>query len=197
MARKVVAIVGSYRKNGTVDTLVDAVLHGAREHGAETNKLYLIDQRIDFCRNCRTCTQAADTARGACVLRDDMQSILDEIESADVVVLGSPVNFYNVTAVFRMFLERLVGCVYWPWGQAAPKTRSKQLPRRAVLIASTAAPGFLLPLATGAPRALRLAANCLGARPVARLWVGLAAQSATPHLSERILRRAHRIGEQV
>jgi len=197
MARKVVAIVGSYRKDGTVDTLVDAVLNGAREHGAETNKIYLIDRRIEFCRNCRTCTQKAATARGACVLRDDMQSILNEIESADVVVLGSPVNFYNVTAVFRAFLERLVGCVFWPWGQASPKTRSKELPRRAVLIASAAAPGFLLPLATGAPRALRLAANCLGARPVARLWVGLAAQSATPHLSEHVLRSAHRIGQQV
>ena len=38
MSSKVVAIVGSYRKGGTVDTAVDAVLAGAREHGAETGR---------------------------------------------------------------------------------------------------------------------------------------------------------------
>jgi NAD(P)H-dependent FMN reductase len=197
MARKVVAIVGSYRKGGTVDTLVDEVLEGAREVGAETSKIYLIDQQIEYCRNCRQCTQEKGTVRQACAIQDDMPAILGEIESADAVVLASPVNFYNVTAVFRVFLERMLGCVYWPWGQASPKPRSEELRRKAVLIASLAAPGFLLPLATGAPRALRSAARCLGARPVATLWVGLSAQSATPQISERVLRRARRIGQQV
>ena len=36
-------------------------------------------------------------------------------------MLASPVNFYNVTAIFRRFLERLLGFTYWPWGKAAPK----------------------------------------------------------------------------
>ncbi len=197
MAKKVVAIVGSYRKGGTVDTVVDAVLAGARERGADSNKIYLLDKRIEYCLNCRTCTQTKGEARGECAIHDDMAPILAEIESADAVVLGSPVNFYNVTAAFRTFLERLLGCVYWPWGQASPKPRSKSLPRKAVLIASCAAPGFLLPLTTGAPKALRLAANCLGARPVAKLWIGLAAQSATPQLSPRVLRRARRVGQQL
>jgi multimeric flavodoxin WrbA len=195
MARKIVAIVGSYRKGGTVDTVVDAVLAGAREVGAETSKIYLIDRKIEYCRNCRKCTQEKGAVRQACVIQDDVPAILAEIESADAVVLGSPVNFYNVTAVFRTFLERLLGCVYWPWGQDGPKPRWKKFPRKAVLIASSAAPGFLLPLATGAPRALRIAAKCLGARTVATLWVGLAAQSETPKVSERVLQRARRIGQ--
>lgn len=194
MAKKVVAIVGSYRKGGTVDTAVDAVLAGAREHGAETNKIYLLDQHIEYCRNCRACTLAAGEARGKCAIDDDMTAILNEIDSADALVLGSPVNFYNVTAVFRTFLERLVGCVYWPWDQWGPKPRSEKLPRKAVLISSSAAPGIFLPFATGVPKALRVAANCLGARPVAKLWIGLAAQSAKPKISERVLQRAHRIG---
>jgi putative NADPH-quinone reductase len=197
MAKKVVAIVGSYRAGGTVDTAVDAVLAGAREHGAETQKIYLIDQRIEYCRNCRKCTQQPGRARGACEIEDDMAGILAEIESADAVVLGSPVNFYNTTAVFRAFLERLVGCVYWPWGQNGPEPRSKELPRKAVLISSSAAPGFFLRFATGAPRALRLAANCLGARPVAKLWIGLSAQSAKANVSERVLRRARKVGAEL
>ncbi len=197
MAKRVVAIVGSYRKCGTVDTAVDAVLAGARARGAETSKIYLIDRHIEYCRNCRSCTQESGAVRGRCVIEDDVQATLAEVDGADAVVLGSPVNFYNVTAVFRTFLERLVGAVYWPWGQAAPQPRSKALPRKAVLIASSAAPGILLRLATEAPKALRLAANCLGARPVARLWLGLAAQSATPELSPRALRQAFRIGQEL
>ena len=31
------------------------------------------------------------------------------IESASAVVLASPVNYYNVTAVYRRFLERTIG----------------------------------------------------------------------------------------
>lgn len=197
MAKKVVAIVGTYRKGGTVDTAVDAVLAGARERGAETNKIYLIDQHIEYCRNCRACTQEAGEARGTCAIHDDLAAILAEIDGADAVVLGSPVNFYNATAVFRTFLERLAGAVYWPWGQAGPKLRSKVMPRKAALIASSAAPGFVIPLMTGAPKALRSAAECLGARPVAKLWIGLAAQSTTPQLSANVLRRARRIGQEL
>ena len=197
MAKKVVAVVGSYRKGGTVDTAVDAVLAGAHERGAETKKIYLIEQKIEYCRNCRNCTQQPGKARGACAIQDDVAGILAEIESADAVVLGSPVNFYNPTAVFRAFLERLVGCVYWPWGQNGPKPRSKELPRKAVLISSLAAPGFFLPFATGVPKALRVAANCLGAHPVAKLWIGLSAQSAKANVSERVLRRARKVGAEL
>ncbi len=194
MAKKVVALVGSYRKGGTVDTTVDAVLDAAHEHGADTKKIYLIDQHIEYCRNCRVCTQEAGTLRGECVIKDDVAGILCELDSADAIVLASPVNFYNTTAVFRTFLERLVSTAYWPWGQAAPKVRSKELPRKAVLIASMAAPRFFMNIATGAPRALRATANCLGARPVAKLWIGLAAQSEKPKVSESVLLRARKIG---
>jgi len=194
MAKKVVGLVGSYRKGGTIDVAVDAVLDAAHEHGAETRKIYLIDQHIEYCHNCRACTQEAGPRRGKCVIEDDVAGILSELDSADAIVLGSPVNFYNITAVFRTFLERLSGTVYWPWGQPAPKVRSKELPRKAVLIASMAAPRFFMNIATGAPRALRTAANCLGARPVAKLWIGLAAQSMKPKVNESVLLRARKIG---
>ena len=126
-----------------------------------------------------------------------MQAILREVDSADAVVLGSPVNFFNVTAVFRTFLERLVGCVYWPWGQAAPKPRTKAHARKAVLVASMAAPRMLMPLATGAPRALKMAAECLGAKTVAKLWIGLAAQDAEAKVPERVLRKARKVGAEL
>jgi len=55
-------------------------------------------------------------------------------------------------------------------------------------------PGFFIPLATGAPRALRLTAGLLGARVVDKLWIGLAAHQPEAHLSESVRARAQRIG---
>lgn len=194
MGRKIVAIVGSYRKGGTIDTAVQAILEGAREKGAQTSTIYLTDQHIEFCHNCRRCTQAPGLQRGQCVQEDDLQGILDEIEKADAIVLGSPVNDWNVTAIFRRFMERLLGATYWPWGKGAPRARDTHFARRAVLVASSAMPGFWIPLVTGAARALRVTARMLGAKTVAKLWIGLAAQQPHEPLSAKTLEHARRIG---
>ena len=117
-----------------------------------------------------------------------------EIEAADAVVLGSPVNYYNATAIFRRFMERMIGCAYWPWGKAAPAPRKKVFPRKAALVASSAAPGFLIPLVTGTARALRITAKMLGARTVGSLWIGLVAGEPHHELSARVREHARRIG---
>jgi len=194
IATKVVAVVGSYRRGGTVDSAVEAVLEGAREKGAETVTFYLTEKHIEFCTNCRACVQTPGEARGRCAQEDDLEAMLEAIEGADAVVLGSPVNCYNVTAIFRRFMERLLGFSYWPWKQAAPKARRKKATRKAVLVASAAMPGFLIPLATGAARALGLTAQMLGARVVGRLWLGLVAQAPHFELSAKSRERARRMG---
>ena len=43
---KVIALIGSPRKGGNTDTLAEEFLRGAREAGAETEKVYLDDFRI-------------------------------------------------------------------------------------------------------------------------------------------------------
>ena len=194
MSARVVAIVGSYRSGGATDRAVEAVLEGARLLGASTQIFRLTEQHIEFCMNCRACTQQSGAERGRCEQHDDLEPMLEAIEGADAVVLASPVNYYNATALFRRFLERLLGFAFWPWGQNGPALRSVMQPRKAVLVASAGMPGFLIPLATGAPRALRLAARMLGARPVGKLWIGLTAGEARPKLSARTVERARRMG---
>jgi NAD(P)H-dependent FMN reductase len=177
-----------------VDSAVQAILEGAREKGAETHTIYLTEKHIEFCTNCRRCTQEAGPQRGVCPQQDDMDSILNELERADAIVLGSPVNFWNVTAIYRRFLERLVGYAYWPWGNPAPSERKKIPWRKAVLVASSAAPGFCIPLLTGTGRALNATAKLLGAKTVGRLWIGFSAMKPNQPLSPRTLARARRIG---
>jgi multimeric flavodoxin WrbA len=194
MGSKVVAIVGSYVKGGTADSAIEAILAGAREKGAQTHTIYLIDRHLDYCKNCRECTQKPGAERGQCLQRDDLELILAEIEASDAVVLGSPVNYGGVTAVFRTFLERLIGYTYWPWGQASPKARQKRSSRKAVLVATSGMPGFMIPLFTGVGGTLRRAAQMLGAKPVGKMWIGLSAMEPRHPLSARTRERARRIG---
>ena len=52
---KAIGIVASPRKNGNVDTLVQAVLSGAQEAGYETKKYNLNDMKFQGCQACNYC----------------------------------------------------------------------------------------------------------------------------------------------
>lgn len=194
MGARVIAIVGSYRRSGATQSAVEAILEGARAKGGETRTFQLSEQHLEFCTNCRRCTQLPGVQRGRCAQEDDLGPMLDAIENADAIVLASPVNYFNATALFRRFLERLMGYAYWPWGQNGPKLRNKLHSRKAVLVATAGMPGIFIPIATGAARALRLAANMLGAKTVGKLWIGLTAGEERPTLSARTLERARQLG---
>jgi putative NADPH-quinone reductase len=191
---KIVAVVGSYRKDGNTESVVEAVLEGAREKGAETKIIHLMERPIEFCTNCRQCTQTPGEERGKCVQQDGLEALLAEIDAADAVVLASPVNYGNVTAIFRRFMERLIGCAFWPWGGKMPKARKKGITRKAVLVATSAMPGFLIPLATGTGIALRMTAKMMGAKAVGKLWIGLSGDQPHHALSARNRERARRMG---
>jgi|SRR5919199_2207634 multimeric flavodoxin WrbA len=193
--QRVVGIVGSYRKNGVIDSVVTEILEGAAKQGAQTKKIYLQERHIEFCTNCRMCMQQPGLERGKCVLADDMDNILQEIESADSLVIGAPVNFGNINALTRRFLERCVCYGYWPWN-AAPKLRNPNRTKKSVLVSSSGAPAWMGRLLTGTLGALKDLSKMLGAKPVGVLWVGLVNQQVMP-LSDRIRRRAKRLGQKL
>jgi multimeric flavodoxin WrbA len=194
---RITAIVGTYRKGGVIDTAVDEILGAASAAGAETAKVYLIDKRIEFCTNCRTCTQEGGRQRGECVIDDDMAEILDGIEQSDALVLASPINFGNVTAVTKKFIERLVCYAEWPWGTNFPKVRNKRKDRAAVVVMASAAPGWMARLFSRVGRFLKDAAGLLGARTIGVLAIGLAAGEERHDIGERARKKARRLGEKL
>lgn len=191
---RITALVGSYREGGVIDRAVAEILTAAEEAGAETTRIFLLDRRIEFCRNCRSCTQEQGERRGACPSGDEMASILDLIERSDAIVLASPVNFGTVTAVMKRFIERLACYAWWPWGAAAPKLRNRPPRKSAVVVVSSAAPSVLVRLLSGAAGLLKRAAEVLGARTVGTLYIGLAAGSPDRGIGKRVVKKAHRLG---
>jgi multimeric flavodoxin WrbA len=194
---KITAILGTYRKGGVTDLAVDEILAAAREKGAETTKIYLIEKHIEFCDNCRICTQEEGQQRGACPLNDDMDGLLKEIEQSDAIVLASPMNFWTVTAVMKRFIERLVCFAFWPWGTHAPKIRNAMKTKRAVVVVSSAAPSLLARLMTRMVGLLKSCAGLLGAKTVGVLFVGMAAGERKADIGDRARKKARRLGRKL
>jgi multimeric flavodoxin WrbA len=101
---QVLGVVGSPRRDGNTDHLVDKVLEGAECAGARVNKIYLEKLNIAPCRACQACKKA-----GRCVVDDDMQGVLDQLEASSVWVLGTPVYFWGPTGWFKPFMDRFYG----------------------------------------------------------------------------------------
>ncbi|NLL57890.1 MAG: flavodoxin family protein [Firmicutes bacterium] len=195
---RLTAIVGSYRKDGIINRVVDEILSSAREQGAQTNKIFLIDKHIEFCTNCRLCTQEKDLVRGECVIPDEMQSILDEIEQSDALIIASPMNFGTITAVMKKFNERLACYFWWPWGEYYPKKRNIPKNKWAVIVASSAAPGIIARFFfTGMVKQLKEIAQCLGAKNVNLIFVGLSAVKPQQELDNRTINKACRLGRKL
>ena len=196
-AVRVTAIVGSYRKGRIIDIAVDEILAGAREQGAEVEKIYLIDKRIEFCRNCRTCTQQPGPERGRCIIDDEMGDIMEAIERSTALVLASPMNFGTVTAVTKRFIERLVCFAYWPWGKSSPRIRNKEKRKRAVVVASTAAPSFIARASSKLVGFLKDTASILGAKTIGVVFIGLAARQERQDIGARVRKKARRMGKRL
>lgn len=192
---KITAVVGSYHRGGMIESAVDELLEVAQSRGAEVHKVNLLDARIEFCDNCQACTQAAGTSRGRCPLDDDMPKILDQLEGSDAIVLASPMNFFTTTALMKRFIERLLCYVSWPFGTALPKPRSRPTGKSAVLIVTSAAPGFMARFFTGTGRLLKIAARLLGASRVRSLYLGLSRHEPGASLSPRNRQKARALGQ--
>ncbi|RPJ79230.1 MAG: flavodoxin family protein [Alphaproteobacteria bacterium] len=99
---KVLGLVGSPNIKGNTAKLVNAILDGAAENGADKVVYNLASLDIRGCDACRRCLDS-----GCCLIDDDMQEIYQEIQTADIVVLGSPVYMWQMTAQTKLFVDRL------------------------------------------------------------------------------------------
>lgn len=103
----VVAINGSPRKNWNTATLLNKALEGAASQGATTELIHLYDLNFKGCVSCFACKLKGGKSYGKCAYKDDLTSVLEKIENADAVILGSPIYFGNVTGELRSLIERL------------------------------------------------------------------------------------------
>lgn len=103
MSKNIVILSASFRKGGNSDVLCDEFIKGAQEAGNNTEKIYLNDYKINFCRGCGVCNTTHK-----CVQKDDMEMILNKMVTADVIVMATPVYFYNMNGQMKTLIDRTV-----------------------------------------------------------------------------------------
>ena len=191
-ARRVLSINGSYRDDGITDQAVSAVLQTLEQAGAEVDSVLLREHQIEFCLNCRACTQHAGVTPGQCVLNDGMHELVEKIERADAYILAAPTNLGSVTALFKRFMERLIVYAYWPWGAHAPGFRKadQTSKKKALLISSCAAPGQMGRWLYSTDKQLKSTARIIGATPIGTLFPGMIAGEPDTRLPDRVRHKA-------
>lgn len=96
---KLLAICGSPRKGGNTEILLNEALKGAEEKGAETELVLLAEKNIKFCAGCDDCGFP-------CKIRDDMDEIFKKLVAADIIIIGTPVYYCNVSGTLKNFMDR-------------------------------------------------------------------------------------------
>lgn len=101
---KAVAINGSPRKGGNTEILLKKVLETIENHGIETQFIQLGGQNIHGCRGCWACKKMQNRK---CAFNDDiLNSILEDVYTADAVILGTPSYFSDMTPELKSFIDR-------------------------------------------------------------------------------------------
>ena len=98
---KVLGILGSPRREGNTEILLDEALRGASDHGGLCEKIILRDLTITPCLEIYKCAED-----GVCAIQDEMQGLFPKIIQAERLLLASPIFFYSVPALAKAMIDR-------------------------------------------------------------------------------------------
>ena len=71
----------------------------------DVKNICIDDYTFSFCKGCRSCHNTAK-----CVIEDDIQAIMDEFDTADVIVSVSPSYWADIPGQYKAFIDR---CTPW------------------------------------------------------------------------------------
>ena len=105
--KKIIAINASPRTTWNTGSLVREAAKGAKSEGAEVKifDLYKLE-KFTGCISCFGCKLPEH--QGVCIYQDGLAPVLEEIRSADGLIIGTPNYLGDVSAAFRSLYERLL-----------------------------------------------------------------------------------------
>lgn len=105
MSKNILILSSSPRRGGNSDTLCDEFMRGAIESGNQVEKIFLRDKNIHPCTGCSVCSRY----KKPCPQKDDVAEVIEKMLAADVIVMGTPVYFYAMSAQMKMMIDRCCG----------------------------------------------------------------------------------------
>ena len=102
MAKKILIISTSPRRNSNSHALAESFAKGAADAGSEAEVISLIGKKIEYCRGCFACQKT-----GQCVIKDDATEVEKKVLEADVVVWATPIYYYEMSGQMKVMIDRL------------------------------------------------------------------------------------------
>ena len=105
--KKIVAVNASPRTEWNTGTLVREAARGAESEGADVKVFDIYGlEKFTGCVACFECKLGDN--RGRCMNQDGLSPILEEIRSADGLIIGTPNHLGDGSAGFKALYERLI-----------------------------------------------------------------------------------------
>lgn len=101
--KNIVIIGASPRAGGNSDLLCKEFERGALESGNNVKTIFLEEKEIHFCKACYACFKS-----GECIIEDDVEQILNDIQWADVLVIATPTYFLTMNAKLKTLIDRFL-----------------------------------------------------------------------------------------
>jgi multimeric flavodoxin WrbA len=98
---KVLLVNGSPHAKGSTNSALIEVAASLETNGIETELFHIGEQAIVGCIACRSCVKT-----GRCYVNDSVNVFLSRAETADGIVIGSPVHFASASGMLTAFLDR-------------------------------------------------------------------------------------------
>ena len=130
---KILAINGSPRKKRNTAQLLGKILEGAKEVGAETELVHLVDLNYKGCISCFKCKRLDGKSYERCSVKDELLPVLQKAHETDVLVLGTPIYFAMETSFMRAFMERM----FFQYNTYAPSKPSVAPEKKATALVYT------------------------------------------------------------
>ena len=100
--KKVIVISTSLRHGSNSDMLAEKFVKGAKAAGNDVEKISLVGKNIQFCKGCLGCQKL-----GRCVIKDDVNDIMDKVLKADVVCWATPIYYYEMSGQMKTLIDRM------------------------------------------------------------------------------------------
>jgi multimeric flavodoxin WrbA len=133
MAKKILVISGSPKKDGNTAALISWFAEGACSKNAtiEIVQSSSLKNKSHGCISCRKC-QTIESYE--CVINDDIKPVLKKMTEADVIVMATPLYFFSASAQLKLVFDRMF-CLY-KWDNAAGTMKTVLADKTLVLLAS-------------------------------------------------------------
>lgn len=100
---RALGINGSPKKEGNTYLAIKTVMDILKADGLETEIFHIGGRPVSGCTDCKKCLK---NRNGECAINDHINEAIKKAAASDILLIGSPVYFSNVSTEVKAFIDR-------------------------------------------------------------------------------------------